>query len=113
MAADRFDHLFVQPAAFDATLAFYRDVLGFQIMQRYGSQAVFLSAGGYHHHLGLNTWGTRDAPPPPAGARGLDRYRVVLPSEDDVAAAGERLPGCTWPRCRIPTAARTAGTGRR
>lgn len=58
---------------------FYNGVLGFQVMQRYGSGAVFLSAGGYHHHIGMNTWESAGAPPPPAGAAGLRWFEIRLP----------------------------------
>lgn len=86
-------HVHLQVRDIPEAEAFYHGVLGFDPVVRGYPGALFVSAGGYHHHLGLNTWGTRDAPAPPAGARGLDRYRVVLPSEADVAAAGERLEG--------------------
>jgi catechol 2,3-dioxygenase len=71
--------------------AFYSGGLGFDVTVRGYPGALFVSAGGYHHHLGLNTWGTRDAPPPPAGARGLASYRVLLPSGEDVSALAARL----------------------
>jgi len=58
------------------SLAFYRDMLGFELTQRFGSQAAFLSAGGYHHHLGLNTWESADGQPPPPGMTGL--YHVAI-----------------------------------
>jgi len=57
-------------------LAFYRDVLGFEEMQRYGDQAAFISAGGYHHHIGLNTWESKGGSPPPPGTTGL--YHVAI-----------------------------------
>src|SRR5919201_883481 len=60
-------HVHLKVADLDRALAFYRDVLGFEVTQRYGEQAAFLSAGGYHHHLGLNTWESRDGSPPPPG----------------------------------------------
>ncbi len=62
-----------------AARQFYVDVLGFELMQRYGSSALFVSAGGYHHHIGLNTWAGVGAPPPPAGAIGLRHFTVNLP----------------------------------
>lgn len=71
--------------------AFYTGVLGFDPTVRGYPGALFVSAGGYHHHLGLNTWGTRDAPPPPPGARGLDRFRIVLPRDADVDEVAGRL----------------------
>ena len=71
--------------------AFYAGVLGFELMQRYGSSALFVSAGGYHHHIGLNTWAGVGAPPPPAGAIGLRHFVVLLPSEAALAAVAARL----------------------
>jgi catechol 2,3-dioxygenase len=68
---------------------FYVGVLGFELMQRYGPSALFVSAGGYHHHIGLNTWAGVGAPPPPPGAIGLRHFEIVLPNEavlDEVAA---------------------------
>ena len=64
---------------------FYVDVLGFELMQRYGPSAIFVSAGGYHHHIGLNTWAGVGAPPPPPGAIGLRHFTVTLPTEAAVA----------------------------
>jgi len=64
---------------------FYVDVLGFELMQRYGQSALFVSAGGYHHHVGLNTWAGVGAPPPPPGAIGLRHFDVALPSDAAVA----------------------------
>ena len=64
---------------------FYVDVLGFELMQRYGPSALFVSAGGYHHHIGLNTWAGVGAPPPPPGAIGLRHFDVALPGDAAVA----------------------------
>jgi len=64
---------------------FYVDVLGFELMQRYGPSALFVSAGGYHHHIGLNTWAGVGAPPPPPGAIGLRHFDVKLPTDAAVA----------------------------
>ena len=83
-------HVHLKVADLERALAFYCDVLGFELTARL-PQAAFISAGGYHHHLGLNTWGTRGAPPPPPGARGLVRYRVVVPTADDLRVVAERL----------------------
>jgi catechol 2,3-dioxygenase len=71
--------------------AFYCGPVGFDATVRGYPGALFVSAGGYHHHLGLNTWGTRDAPAPPAGSRGLARFRVDLPDHADVDAVAGRL----------------------
>jgi catechol 2,3-dioxygenase len=87
-------HVHLQVADIPAAEGFYNGALGLDVMVRSYPGALFLSAGGYHHHLGLNTWQSEGAQPPPEGALGLDRYELVLPSEaavDDAAAAlGER-----------------------
>jgi catechol 2,3-dioxygenase len=70
---------------------FYVDVLGFDLMQRYGPSAIFVSAGGYHHHIGLNTWAGVGAPPPPPGAIGLRHFTVTLPTEAAVADVMRRV----------------------
>jgi len=84
-------HIHLQVRDIPEAEAFYSGVLGFDVMVRGYPGALFVAAGGYHHHLGLNTWGTRDAPAPPAGARGLDRFSVVLPSGADVDEVAARL----------------------
>jgi catechol 2,3-dioxygenase len=84
-------HTHLQVASIPETLGFYRDLLEFEEMVTFGSQATFLSAGGYHHHVGLNTWQSQGAPPPPEGALGLDRYELVLPDQAAVDTAAEAL----------------------
>ena len=74
-------HVHLKVADLDRAIDFYRDVIGFDLTQRMGDQAAFLSAGGYHHHIGLNTWAGEGAPPPPTGARGLRSFTIVLPDE--------------------------------
>jgi catechol 2,3-dioxygenase len=69
-------HVHLQVADIPSTEVFYRDLLGFDITTRYGDQATFLAAGGYHHHLGANTWGSHNAPPPPARSTGLVEYTI-------------------------------------
>jgi len=81
-------HVHLKVADLDRALGFYRDVLGFEVTQRYGSGAVFLSAGGYHHHIGLNTWESRGGGPPPAGATGLYHIAILYPTR---AALGDAL----------------------
>ena len=81
-------HVHLKVADIDRSLAFYRDILGFDVMQRIGDEAAFLSAGGYHHHLGLNTWNGPGAPPPPPGAIGLERFELVTTADAVTAAAG-------------------------
>src|SRR5215210_5775811 len=74
-------HVHLQVAGIPAAEAFYNGALGLDVMVRSYPGAPFLSAGGYHHHLGVNTWQSEGAPPPPEGALGLDRYELVLPDE--------------------------------
>jgi catechol 2,3-dioxygenase len=87
-------HVHLQVADIPAVEGFYNGALGLDVMVRSYPGALFLAAGGYHHHLGLNTWQSEGAPPPPEGALGLDRYEIVLPDEAAVnppaGALGER-----------------------
>ena len=85
----RIGHVHLKVADLDRSLAFYRDVLGFEVTQRYGRHAVFLSAGGYHHHIGLNTWESAGGSPPPAGSTGLYHIAILYPSRAELA---ERPP---------------------
>lgn len=87
----RIGHVHLKVAHLDRALGFYRDVLGFQVTQRYGSQAVFLSAGGYHHHLGLNTWESLAASPPPPHSTGLYHLAILYPTRAELADALHRL----------------------
>jgi catechol 2,3-dioxygenase len=87
----RIGHVHLKVADLDRSLAFYRDVLGFEVTQRYGSQAVFLSAGGYHHHIGLNTWESAGGEPPPPGTTGLYHVAILYPTRADLADALRRL----------------------
>jgi catechol 2,3-dioxygenase len=84
-------HVHLKVADLDRALGFYRDVLGFQLTQRMGSQAAFLSAGGYHHHLGLNTWESRGGMPPPPGSTGLYHIAIRYPDRRRLADAYRRL----------------------
>ena len=84
-------HIHLKVADLERALAFYRDVLGFGLTQRYGSQAAFLSAGGYHHHIGLNTWESSGGSPPPARATGLYHLAIVYPTRTELADALRRL----------------------
>ncbi len=84
-------HVHLKVADLERSLAFYRDVLGFQVTQRMGSQAAFLSAGGYHHHIGLNTWESAAGHPPPPGSTGLYHVAVLYPTRAELADALRRL----------------------
>ncbi len=90
-AGVRIGHVHLKVSNLDRALGFYVGVLGFQLMQRYGTQAAFISAGGYHHHIGLNTWESLGGPPPPPGTTGLYHTAVLYPSRADLADALRRL----------------------
>jgi catechol 2,3-dioxygenase len=87
----RIGHVHLTVSDLDRALAFYRDVLGFEVTTRFGTDAAFLSAGGYHHHLGLNTWAGRGAPPPAPGTTGLYHFAVLLPDRGALAATVRRV----------------------
>jgi catechol 2,3-dioxygenase len=84
-------HVHLKVANIERALTFYRDILGFEVTQWYGSSAVFLSAGGYHHHIGLNTWYSKGAPPAPVRSAGLFHTAILYPSRKDLAAVVNRL----------------------
>jgi catechol 2,3-dioxygenase len=84
-------HVHLKVADLDRALAFYRDVLGFEEQQRYGDQAAFVSAGGYHHHIGLNTWESKGGSPPSPGTTGLYHVAIRYPSRAALANALKRL----------------------
>ena len=84
-------HVHLKVADLERALDFYCGVLGFELMTRYGAQAAFVSAGGYHHHIGLNTWESRGAPSPPPGRTGLYHLAVRLPGRAALATAVRRL----------------------
>jgi catechol 2,3-dioxygenase len=84
-------HVHLKVSDIDRALAFYRDVLGFDVTQRMGDEAAFLSAGGYHHHIGLNTWESRGAPPPPRRTTGLYHVAIRYPDRKALAGALKRL----------------------
>jgi catechol 2,3-dioxygenase len=87
----RIGHVHLKVADLERSLAFYRDVLGFEVTQRYGSQAVFLATGGYHHHIGLNTWESAGGQPPPSGATGLYHVAILYPTRTELADALRRV----------------------
>jgi catechol 2,3-dioxygenase len=84
-------HVHLKVADLGPALGFYRDILGFELMQRMGDQAAFLSAGGYHHHIGLNTWESRGGSPPPPGTTGLYHVAVRFPTRAALARALRRV----------------------
>lgn len=93
----RIGHVHLKVSDLDRSLAFYHDLLGFAITQRYGSQAVFISAGGYHHHIGLNTWYSKNAAPAPVNAPGLFHTAILYPTRKDLAVILQRLQEAGYP----------------
>ena len=98
----RIGHVHLKVADLDRALAFYVGVLGFELQQRFGAQAAFVSAGGYHHHIGLNTWESAGGAPPPRGSTGLYHVAILYPDRAGLAdalarlvAAGARLDGAS------------------
>ena len=84
-------HVHLKVADLERAIGFYHGVLGFEVMQRWGAQAAFLSAGGYHHHLGLNTWESLGGKPPPAGTTGLYHLAILYPDRRQLVDALRRL----------------------
>jgi catechol 2,3-dioxygenase len=87
----RIGHVHLKVADLDRALKFYCDVLGFELTQRFGAQAAFISAGGYHHHIGLNTWESKGGPPPPPGTTGLYHIAILYPTRALLADAVRRV----------------------
>jgi catechol 2,3-dioxygenase len=87
----RIGHVHLKVADLGRAIAFYRDVLGFELTQKFGEEAAFLSAGGYHHHIGLNTWQSADGSPPAPGTTGLYHLAIVYPTRAELADALRRL----------------------
>jgi catechol 2,3-dioxygenase len=87
----RIGHVHLKVADLARAIEFYRDVLGFALTQRYGDSAAFLSAGGYHHHIGLNTWESLGGSPPPPRATGLYHLAILYPSRRELADALRRV----------------------
>lgn len=90
-------HVHLKVADIPRSLHFYRDILGFEITQWYGESAVFLSAGGYHHHIGLNTWYSKGAQPAPERAAGLFHAAILYPTRKDLAAVLQQLLNANYP----------------
>lgn len=89
--ATRIGHVHLKVSDIEKSLAFYQGLLGFQVMQRYGTQAAFISAGGYHHHIGLNTWYSKNGTPPPPRSTGLFHTAILYPERRDLAIILKRL----------------------
>ena len=96
-AETRIGHIHLKVSDLDKALSFYKDLLGFEITQRYGTQAVFISAGGYHHHIGLNTWYSKNGKPAPANATGLFHTAILYPTRKDLAIVLKRLLDANYP----------------
>jgi catechol 2,3-dioxygenase len=87
----RIGHAHLRVADLERATAFYRDVLGFEVMMNMGAEAAFLSAGGYHHHIGLNTWHSAGGTPPPPGHTGLFHVAILYPDRRELAKAVKRV----------------------
>ena len=96
-AQTRIGHVHLKVADLERALKFYRDLLGFEEMQRYGDGAAFISAGGYHHHIGLNTWYSKNGPPAPVKSPGLFHTAILYPTRKDLAAIFKRLIDADYP----------------
>lgn len=96
-AQTRIGHVHLKVADLNRSLEFYRDLLGFELTTMYGDQAAFLSAGGYHHHIGLNTWHSKDAPPATVNGVGLYHTAIVYPERKDLAVIFDRLRRAFYP----------------
>lgn len=90
-------HIHLKVSNLNKALTFYRDLLGFEVTERMGDSAVFLSAGGYHHHIGLNTWHSEDAPRASKGGVGLYHTAILYPSRKDLANVLKRLLDSSYP----------------
>src|SRR6188768_3069686 len=96
-AQTRIGHVHLKVADLDRALEFYRDLLGFEVTMMYGSQAAFISAGGYHHHIGLNTWHSKGLTPAPVNSVGLYHTAIVYPTRKDLAIIFDRLRRAYYP----------------
>lgn len=93
----RIGHVHLKVSDLNRALAFYRDLLGFELTTMYGNQAAFISAGGYHHHIGLNTWHSKGYPPAPQNGVGLYHTAIVYPRRKDLAVIYDRLSRAHYP----------------
>ena len=93
----RIGHVHLKVSDLERALAFYRDLLGFEVTTMYGQDAAFLSAGGYHHHIGLNTWHSKGGPPAPRNSAGLYHTAILYPARKDLAKVLQRLTDNDYP----------------
>jgi catechol 2,3-dioxygenase len=93
----RIGHVHLKVADLERSLKFYRDLLGFDVTQRFGDSAAFLSAGGYHHHIGLNTWESLGASPPPRRSTGLYHTAILYPNRQELARALKKIVEANYP----------------
>lgn len=96
-AQTRIGHIHLKVSDLNRALSFYRDLLGFELITMYGDQAAFISAGGYHHHIGLNTWHSKDASPAPRQSTGLFHTAILYPTRKDLAKILQRLIDSEYP----------------
>ena len=96
-AQTRIGHVHLKVADLDRALKFYRDLLGFELVTMYGTDAAFISAGGYHHHIGLNTWYSKGAQPAPVRSAGLFHTAILYPTRKDLAVIYKRLIDAGYP----------------
>ena len=95
-AGTRIGHVHLKVSDLERAIRFYRDIMGFELVTRLGDEAAFLSAGGYHHHIGLNTWTSRGGSPPARGTTGLYHFAINYPTRKDLAIALKRLLDGGW-----------------
>ena len=95
-AGTRIGHVHLRVSDLERAVRFYRDIMGFDLVARLGEEAAFLSAGGYHHHIGLNTWTSRGGSPPARGTTGLYHFAINYPTRKDLAMALKRLLEGGW-----------------
>ncbi|MEO5647178.1 MAG: VOC family protein [Chitinophagaceae bacterium] len=93
----RIGHIHLKVADIQKALSFYCDILGFELITMYGNDAAFISAGGYHHHIGLNTWHSKNAEPAPINSTGLFHTAILYPERKDLAIAYRRLADAGYP----------------
>ena len=96
-AETRIGHVHLKVSNLERSLVFYRDLLGFEVQQYFGDSAAFISAGGYHHHIGLNTWHSKNAEPAPVKAPGLFHTAILYPTRKDLAMILKRLMEADYP----------------